>query len=107
MESELSKELRQIKVNHELREAARDGEMDNLVSAIESGADLDSRDENGESALMIVAREDDAENAALLLEAGAWEQENTHNAKGLSSLDIARANGSVDVYELIKAREQG
>ena len=98
--------MKKIEINHLLRVASRDGEVDEVKGFLSLDPDIDSRDENGDSALMLAARNNHIKVCKLLIKAGALEQEVTFNKNGHSSLAIAEANGCSAIYRLIEERLQ-
>lgn len=60
-----------MSASDDLREAARRGDLDAIRAALADGADIDSRDEKGWTALMWAASEARGDAVDLLLESGA------------------------------------
>lgn len=61
----------ETEVNEQLLTAARSGEMKTVADLIENHADLNVRDDEGRTALMIAVYNEDAEMTKILLDAGA------------------------------------
>jgi quinoprotein dehydrogenase-associated probable ABC transporter substrate-binding protein len=66
---------------------------------IKSGADVNAKDKDGMTALMIAASHNNAPMVGLLLQSGA--DAAAKNAKGQTALDIARLNGNLDAAQAI------
>ena len=72
---------------------------DELERLLASGADIDARDEHGQTALMLAAREGRAQSAAWLVGHGATLDVTAKY--GLSALMLAVVNGHVDVVRTL------
>jgi ankyrin repeat protein len=59
------------KANEDMFEAVRHGQAGGLRAALEAGADVDAKDGNGDTALILAANDGDAECVGVLLAAGA------------------------------------
>ena len=82
-------------MNKEWREAADRGDAAALRAMIGAGADIDSCDQYGQTALMLAARHGHLEAARVLVAAGA---DLNHTAKyRLSALMLATVNGHYSV----------
>jgi uncharacterized protein len=83
----------------EWRDAVRRGSVDELERLLASGAAIDARDEHGQTALMLAAREGRAQSAAWLVGHGATLDVTAKY--GLSALMLAVVNGHVDVVQTL------
>jgi ankyrin repeat protein len=72
-----------------------------LKYLLENGGDVDQRDEEGNTALMMAAKYNRVENVKLLLEAGA--DKSLKNNEGKTALDIAKDAKAAEPAKLIKA----
>ncbi|PIC69359.1 hypothetical protein CSV77_14235 [Sporosarcina sp. P16b] len=88
----------ETEVDEQLLTAARRGEMKIVADLIENHADLNVRDDEGRTALMIAVYNEDAEMAEILLDAGANVdlQDNMKNNPFL----YAGAEGYLDILKL-------
>ena len=78
-------------VTAEMKAAVRAGDGDALEALLDAGADIDARDEHGQTALMHAARDGHASIVRLLVARGA---DLNHTAKyNLSALMLAVLNG--------------
>lgn len=88
-------------MEREWQEAAQNGDGTALRRLIAAGADVDSLNRHGQTALMLAAREGHTEAVRLLLEAGAALD---HTAKyHLSALMLAVINDRHEIVELLVA----
>jgi uncharacterized protein len=86
-------------VIQEWKDAVRRGSIHELQRLVAAGVELDSRDEHGQTALMLAAVEGNAEVVEWLVERGAALD---HTAKyGLSALMLAVVNGHIDVVRAL------
>ena len=86
-------------MTREWKHAARRGSIDELERLVAGGADVDARDEHGQTALMLAAVEGHGHVVEWLVEHGAALD---HAAKyGLSALMLAVVNGHVDVARIL------
>ena len=92
---------RKAEKNALLLEAARAGDLDRVVAALDEGANVNTTDENDEehTSLMLAAKEGHLELTELLLRKGA--NVNAMNALGWSALMLAAAEGHKDVVSTI------
>ena len=82
-------------MTREWEDAVRHGSIDALQRLLTSGADINARDEHGQTALMLAALEGHGDVIGWLVERGAALD---HTAKyGLSALMLAVIRGHVDV----------
>ena len=81
--------------------AAQQGNVDVLRRLIDEGVEPDTVDEDGNTALMVLAREGRADGVGLLLSAGA--EVEMMNVSGASALMLAAANGHLEVVKLLAA----
>ena len=81
------------------KNGVRRGSVDELVRLLASGADIDARDEYGQTALMLAARDGRAESVAWLVGHGA--ALDVTAKYGLSALMLAVVNGHVDVVRTL------
>jgi ankyrin repeat protein len=77
----------------------RAGNRDHAELFIKAGMDINSRDKDGSSALMIAAENGDLEMAQLLIKSGA--DVNSHNIDGYTALIYAAYKGNVQIAELL------
>jgi hypothetical protein len=82
-----------------LREAARRGDPARIEALVREGANVNARDERGQTALLLAAREGQAGVVKALLRAGADLDATT--ASGLTPLIAAAAKGRTDVARLL------
>ena len=88
-------------MEQEWQEAARAGDATTLTRLIAAGADVDSLDRHGQTALMLAARNGHTEAVRALLDAGAALD---HTAKyHLSALMLAVINDRHTIVELLVA----
>lgn len=85
-----------------LHDAARDGDRERVVEALQSGASIADVNDAGEPALIIAALAGHADVVALLLDRGADIE--IRNKGGLTALHAAAYGGHLDVVELLVAR---
>ena len=71
-----------------------------LRPLLEAGVPVDIRTSNGESLLMLAARNGHADTVQLLLEKGANPE--LQDADGNTALNLARANGNQNVIKLLE-----
>lgn len=89
-------------MTREWKHAVRRGSFKELRRLVAEGADIDARDEYGQTALMLAAVEGHAHVVEWLVEHGAALD---HTAKyGLSALMLAVVNGRVDVVRILVRR---
>jgi hypothetical protein len=82
-------------MTREWKAAVKRGSTDELQHLLQNGADIDARDEHGQTGLMLAAAEGDGALVDWLIERGAALN---HTAKhGLSALMLALVRGRVDV----------
>ena len=81
--------------------AVQQGNVDVLRRLIDEGVEPDTVDEEGNTALMVLAREGRADGVGLLLSAGA--EVEIMNVSGASALMLAAANGHLEVVKLLAA----
>ena len=86
----------------ELREAARNGDLIKVQTALENGANPNAKDNNGLTPLHIAARNGHVEIVKLLLEHGA--NPNTKNDYGWTPLHYASYRGHVEIVKLLLER---
>jgi ankyrin repeat protein len=81
------------------------GDFDKLETLVKQGADINSQDESGRTALIVAIEEDWAGTSWIefLIENGA--EVNILDCDGDSALDIARYRGRTDIVELLIANE--
>src|SRR5262245_25867536 len=81
------------------KDAVRQGSVEELRRLLTDGADIDARDDHGQTALMLAAADGDAPVVEWLVGLGA---DLNRTAKyGLSALMLAVVNGHVDVVRLL------
>jgi len=96
-----AKVLKGCSVTKEWEDAVRRGSIDQLRRLLASGADIDARDGNGQTALMLAAREGHAKVVEWLVDHGAALN---HTAKyGLSALMLAVIGDRTDVVRILTA----
>jgi len=89
-------------MTREWQHAVHRGSIDELQRLVAGGADVDARDEHGQTALMLAAVEGHGHVVEWLVEHGAALD---HAAKyGLSALMLAVVNGHVDVVRILVRR---
>ncbi len=88
--------------NEQLIEAARNHDAGLLTALLESGADPDATDADGQTALMIASEQDSVDVLFLLIQAGA--DLDKQDSEGRTALMIACRRGLVDLaYVLLRA----
>jgi ankyrin repeat protein len=88
-------------MTREWQDAVRRGAIDELQRLLAAGTDVDSRDEHGQTALMLAAAEGQGHVVTWLVERGAALD---HRAKyGLSAVMLAVIRGHVDVVRTLTA----
>ena len=85
-----------------LHDAARDGDRERVVEALQNGASIADVNGAGEPALLIAALAGHADVVALLLDRGADIE--IRNKGGLTALHAAAYGGHLDVVELLVSR---
>lgn len=85
-----------------LHDAARDGDRDRAIQAIDKGASISEPNEAGEPPLIIAALAGRKDMVVLLLERGADIQ--IRNKGGLTALHAAAYGGHLDIVELLVAK---
>lgn len=85
-----------------LQEAAKRGQVDTAAQLIKDGADLDARDETGETPLTAAALAGQTEVVGLLIESGA--HLDGRNGKGFTALHAAVYGGHLEIVELLLDR---
>ena len=81
-------------------EAIREGNLEKVKELIESGADVNAKDNSGETALMWAAWYDRAEIAKILIDNGA--DVNAKNRWGKTALTGAICWGNTEVAKLLE-----
>jgi hypothetical protein len=87
--------------NQGLLAAAQQGDEPRLLSLIERGADLNTRDRKGCTALMLAVFSNQAGSARVLLEHGA--DVNARTPDGWTALMFAAARGRLEIMQLLLA----
>jgi ankyrin repeat protein len=86
-------------MNREWKEATQSGDLDRVAALLDAGADINSLDEHGQSALMNAVYSGDIELSRLLIERGA---ELNHTAKyRLTALMLAVINNHPEIVRLL------
>jgi uncharacterized protein len=85
-----------------LHDAAKEGDRDQVVAALQNGASISDVNESGEPALLIAALGGHVEVVALLLDKGVDTE--LRNKGGLTALHAAAYGGHLDVVELLVSR---
>jgi len=88
-------------LNSDWQRAAETGDAALLAELLVAGAEVDSLDRHGQTALMLAARNGHSEATSVLLDAGA---ELDHTAKyNLSALMLAATGGHLEIVEQLVA----
>ena len=85
-----------------LHDAARNGDREHVVAALQSGAILDELDATGEPALLIAALAGHRDVVALLIERGTDIE--IRNKGGLTALHAAAYGGHLDIVQLLVSK---
>jgi ankyrin repeat protein len=88
----------QDELNNQLLNAAEDGDIDTINTLLEQGANIEAKDNNGLTALMLAAQEGYTDTINALLERGA--NINEHN-DGKTVLMFAAENGHTHIVETL------
>lgn len=95
--------MRQAELNKKLFEAAESGDIAGVKAAMSLGADINSTDDNGETALMKACWRGYIETVRLLIEHGADVSIKDDNGK--TALDLAYRNGYANIVSLLLKKE--
>ena len=90
-------------INQDLIEAAQEGDTAAVQAMLAKGADVNAKDNTGQTALMFAAMVGDTATVEALLAAGA--DVNARNIGGATALIFAEAGGHTAVVELLKKAE--
>ncbi len=85
--------------NQILIDSVEKGDFDGVQSALKHGADVNSRGENDNTALMLATRNKDTEMAKLLIDANALLD--TQNKNGSTALTWAAEHGRTEIAQLL------
>ena len=87
-------------INSQLIEAAKKGDTVSIKALLEAGADVNTADVNGRTALIWAAQKGHTETSQALLEAGA--DVNAKGEDGYTALMYAANAGHTEIVELLK-----
>ena len=89
-----------------LHEAAACNKIEAVAALISHGADVNARDQNGETPLMVASRWGYAKVVEALLDAGADKElkATSGGLKGKTALDMARRENKGDVVAILERR---
>jgi ankyrin repeat protein len=86
-------------MNHEWKEAQKSGDLNRVAALLDAGADINSLDEHGQSALMNAVYSGNIELAKLLVQRGA---DLNHTAKyRLTALMLAVINNRPEIVRVL------
>ncbi|MGB6064639.1 MAG: ankyrin repeat domain-containing protein [Desulfomonilaceae bacterium] len=88
------------RINWALMEAICRNDLNQVQKVLDLGANVNSRDDRGETALMVACFEGHAEIVGLLLKRGA--DVNAKTKYGYTALQAASANGHTEIVDLLK-----
>ena len=97
--SNISQGRSQEKKNSEYLEAAEEGELETLVTLLDAGADINCKDEDGNSALHLAAEEDHDEIVKTLVDRGL--DVNTRGENGWTPLMHAATEGNESLVNFL------
>ncbi len=88
-------------INSELIEAAENGQTERVKSLLDAGEDVNGKDNDGMTALLVAADQIHWETVRVLLDAGA--DANAKNDNDYTALMLAEEQGHTEIAELLKS----
>lgn len=87
----------------DLMHLASEGDIDNATQLLTSGADINVRNEQGATALLIAVLNNKTAMVSLLLGYGA--DASIASKKGLTPLALAAKNGNIEIIDLLDSKK--